>query len=319
MFWMWKKQGALNPLVCHFADDTDDASGGGAAAISDEAIEANQAVDDLFGDEDPTEESEQDSAAEEEPPADDADAGKPDAFPEYLLMRAKSLGLDTQKVQSQFSSPKDLEAALELVEASRPTDQPQEPAEEKSDEKPPAEDEPYDCGLSADEFDPTLVKAINRIGQEAIGAVRRLQRENSELKEHLDSLRGAWATRQLDDLFSAAPEEYREFVGEGGVDDLDPDSEHFKNRGRVVTAMTAIAAGLQQTGQKVPSHKALFRQALSQVFGDELKAKQGKVAETKERLERRAKASMGRPGGQTKARTELGQALEANSRLDELL
>ncbi len=305
-----------------FAEDPDEenAGGRGGTAISEEARQANQAVDDVFDgddDEEPAEEQDDNPADEDETPPDDEPDDSSDVFPEALLTRAQSLGVDPDAVRSRFSSPKDLEAALELIEANRVS---QTPAEKPAEGEPDAADDaPYDCGLSPDEFDPTLVKAINKIGQDAMGTIRRLEKENAELKGRLDSLGGAWATRQLDDLFASAPEDYRDALGEGGVDDLEVDSPAFKNRSKVVKAMTAIAAGLQKTGQPVPSQKSLFRKALAQVFDEEAAAKKTRDKEVKGRLDKRAKASMGRPGGALKATTAAGQAAEANRRLDDLL
>lgn len=306
-----------------FAEDPDEEIPAGGTAISEDARKANQAVDEAFDGDDeedrPVEDKPQDGDADDDEPStpDDKADDSPDVFPEALLTRAESLGVSSDTVRARFSSPKDLEAALELIEAIR-AEVPAE-ASAKTPEETGAEDEPYDCGLSADEFDPTLVKAINKIGQDAMGTIRQLQKQNAELQERLQSLGGAWATRQLDDLFASAPEEYRDALGEGGVDDLDTDSPAFKNRSKVVKAMAAIATGLQETGQPVPSQKSLFRKALAQVFDEDTAVKKARDTQVKARLDKRAKASMGRPGGALKATTAAAQAAEANRRLDELL
>ncbi len=94
-------------------------------------------------------------------------------------------------------------------------------------------------------------------------------------------------------MIATLGDEFADTLGKGDLEAIGSDSEHFKNRCKVIDEMNAIATGYTQTGKKVPSQKKLFERAVNSVFGDKVKSNVRK--EVAAQLEKRSSQIISRP------------------------
>ena len=97
----------------------------------------------------------------------------------------------------------------------------------------------------------------------------------AEIRQSTESDRMAHTIERFDALLQSKsfPAEYRDYVGDEDTFDLDPETPVFKNRGKLVMDMQAMAAVYRNAGQKIPSEKELLKKSLIANFGDKAKVK----------------------------------------------
>lgn len=239
---------------------------------------------------------------------------------ESLLDRAEKSGMSREKA-GEFSSKEDLERACELLEESQ-SEKVQTPEEIEAEKKAKEEAEakvkddeaPYDCKLDPAEYDDGLIKAVNELGTLFKKRIVALESGHSKHTEALVSDRVTKHTDWLDSKVNRlSDDDLKKIYGEGDIDDLEEGGEQFKARAALDTKITKIAKGLRDAKKTVPSRNKLFDQAIEALH----KGKKTKVdAETKAKLEARAKEAVG--GGSSKVSTETAEAkaLQVNKDFD---
>ncbi len=243
-----------------------------------------------------------------------------------LLVRAEKVGLSKEAALS-FSSPKDLDNALKLLESRQPASSSTSSKEESKKTESDQKGEDYDCGLSKDVYEDQLVDVINSLGKMVKTAVK----ENAELKERLKALDGIEqkikqtelepVEKELDNLFSSLGDDFKDQFGTGQTMKLNPTSETFRNRAEVVRHMAAIEQGYVSQGLEPPSPDELFQEAVQRVTKRQVlrKPKEGKDDDTVRRFQERASQTLGKPGGREKPLSKEAKAIGASRELDELI
>lgn len=250
----------------------------------------------------------------------DEEAGKkdPDEVDESLLERAEKAGISREKA-GEFGSKEDLERTVELLEESHTKNEktPEEleaekKAKEEAEAKVKDDEAPYDCGLSTDDYEEDLVKSINDLGSMLKKRVVALESGHSKHAETLVSNRITKHTDWLDTRINRmSDDDLKKVYGEGDIDDLEEGGEQFKARAALDTKISKITTGLRKANKKVPSRNKLFDMAIEALH----KGKKTKVdAETKAKLEARAKDALG--GGSSKVSAETSEAIALQTQKD---
>lgn len=219
-------------------------------------------------------------------------AAEPELEPE-LLSRAQEFGIGPDEAK-KLGSPDAVRAALALadrligrrMQAAQPAAQPVAESAPQGREKPTTSPE---APPDADELDPNvydegLVKAYKAL------KARVLQLEAS-LKDVGSATAGLATQRSVakfDETLRSLGPEYAELFGDGETDDLDPQSEQFKNRVKVAMTVKALRSAYQDSTVRPPTMAALVKRAVAAEFSDVV---------TKKATEEGAK----------RARNELGQ------------
>lgn len=249
------------------------------------------------------------------------DPDKEDEVDDSLLERAEQAGMSREKA-GEFSNKEDLERTVELLEESQTKKEktPEEletekKAKEETEAKVKDDEAPYDCKLDPNEYDEGLIKAVNDLGTELKKRVVALESGHSKHAEALVSDRVTKHTDWLDSRINRMSDDDLEKVyGKGDIDDLEEDGEQFKARAALDTKITKIAAGLRKAKKTVPSRNKLFDMAIESLH----KGKKTKKAdaETKAKLEARAKESVGPGSSKVSAETAEAKALQTQKDFD---
>lgn len=214
-------------------------------------------------------------------------------------------------------------------------EEPAKPAEEKpaeakpqqeaeKEEKPDEAAKPFDCGLSKEVYEPELVDAINKIGQQFSEKLAKLEAENAELRKFSDETKErsraeavAAHTKWIDGQFSSLGDAYGDVFGKGDIDSLDEKSSQFANRAKVDQQMSVLLAGYRSTNTKPPSREQLFTMAVNSCFPETVK--QASSASASAKLAKRASQTIGKGSRSDANLTEEQKALRANSDFDDKL
>ena len=275
-----------------------------------------------------TEETPEEKEAKEKAEAEakikaDEEAGKKDPdkeVDESLLERAEKAGMSREKA-GEFSSKEDLERAVKWIEdgQSEKVKTPEEletekKAKEEAEAKVKEDEAPYDCKLDPAEYDEGLIKAVNELGTDFKKRIVALEASHSKQVEALVSDRVTKHTDWLDSKVNRlSDDDLKKVYGEGDIDDLEEGSEQFKARAALDTKIRKIATDLSKAKKTVPSRNKLFDMAIEALH----KGKKTKVdAETKAKLEARAKESVGGGSSKVSAETAEAKALQANTDFD---
>lgn len=253
----------------------------------------------------------------------DEEAGKKDLgkeVDESLLERAEKSGMSREKA-GEFGSKEDLERAVELLEESQSKREktPEEletekKAKEEAEAKAKDDEAPYDCKLDPNEYDEGLIKAVNELGTMVKKRIVALESGHSKHAETLVSDRITKHTDWLDSKVNRlSDDDLKKVYGEGDIDDLEEGGEQFKARATLDTKITKIATDLRKAKKTVPSRNKLFDMAIEALH----KGKKTKAdAETKAKLEARAKEAMGGGSSKVSAETAEAKALQVQKDFD---
>jgi hypothetical protein len=260
-------------------------------------------------------------ADEEKPAASKKDDSTVPQVDDSLLERAVRAGMNLAKARS-FSSPKDLELAVSVMEEAKPAET--KPAQQASDDggktgetkKPGAFDE-----LLEDGFDEKLVSRLNAMHTR----LEELSAENKSLKDVVsESQKRAsrdGAERAMSDFDARIGNlggEFEAEFGKGSYGKLEKTSAAYQKRTAVLSEMASMAEGYKSTGRQVPSIEKLFERAVYSVTGKTVSAKPAK--DIPAALQKRAEASIGKPGGgNTKPTQKSAVAMESARELSRLL
>lgn len=200
-----------------------------------------------------------------------------------LIEQAKQAGLQDSDIQGFNASQ--LEKVISLVKPEKT-----EKSEEKQTQETEQDDsEDFSVELDPDIYDPDICKAIS-------GTAKQIK----SLKTQLDSVMNALSAqnqqnfeREFDGMVAGLGDEFEDTLGKGGIDAIGTDSDHFKNRCKVIEEMTALAVGFSETGKAVPSTKKLFERAVNSIFGDTVKTNARK--EIASQLQKRSRQIISRP------------------------
>lgn len=252
-----------------------------------------------------------DEADEPEGAAAESDGAveEPVVFSSSLLVRAQALGL-TQDDLEAFGGVESAERALGVIErkelARRMTsdsvqDQQQDAAQEAIPEMS-AEDifEEVFPDVDEDMIEPSLLSGLkaltgvfsSRINslQAELTASREQSKSVSDLlnKQHVEAF-----NQRFDASIEGLGDEFVPLLGSGKGFEMDHSSDQFKNRVKVIDAMSLLHGGYKARGEKIPEESAIFNSAVQMVLGDQIKASvQEKL---KEKLRGRSKQFIARP------------------------
>jgi len=237
-----------------------------------------------------------------------------------LKQRIEDCGLDEEQV-AKFKSVEALEATLDILESrqEKVTEQP-EKTEVKTEEKG-EEEKPFDCGLAktedgSEDFDPALVKTLNKIGGDFTAKIKTLESTINELVAEKREAANKSATEQIDRQFAELGADFKDVFGEGDISKIQRGSKFFKNRAAFVTEMKALRLGYQAVGKTADS-KELFQKALNNLYPEKLK--QLALKPTADKLKARASQTLGRGSAPAGTKTAIEAALQANKDFDKKL
>lgn len=241
---------------------------------------------------------------------------------ESLLDRAEQAGISREGA-GEFSSKDDLERAVKWLEEgqsearSEKEKMPEEleaekKAKEEAEAKTKDDEAPYDCKLDPEEYDEGLIKGLNDLGTMLKKRIVALESGHSKHAEALVSDRVTKHTDWLDSKVNRlSDDDLKKVYGEGDIDDLEEGGEQFKARAALDTKITKIATDLRKAKKTVPSRNKLFDMAIAALH----KGKKTKVdAETKAKLDARAKEAVG--GGSSKVSAETAEAKALQTQKD---
>lgn len=113
-----------------------------------------------------------------------------------------------------------------------------------------------------------------------------IQDTHKQMKEQQDYI-STMRQREFDNTFDSAisglGEDYAPIFGKGTVNELDRNSDAFKNRLSVVEEIQLLQAGYEARGQTPPSFDQLLKRAVNGLFPDVVQGKQEKQTKAKER------------------------------------
>ena len=230
-----------------------------------------------------------------------------------LQALAKEYGLTDSEAKS-FGNPGALRAAVSVIDrrfaeigrsafapAGGQSQQPsfgvppQRQQVPQGEEPPPPS--PGKTKLSRDKYEDELVDEFEAQAAE----IHQLRQMVSGILGHVGQETIKSQDRAFEDELGALPAEYQEVFGVGAGAEMDQTGEQFRNRCELYQQLQAMKRGMQAMGQKVPSHKVLFKRALGSLFGVQAQTiERRKIAESLKRDE--AGKFIGRPAGRTATR-----------------
>lgn len=300
-----------------FADENEEVE-----EVGSEAVEENNKFDELLGDgesayDDNEEDEEQDETSDQDDEQDqeaDEQSGEEetqendDEIDPSLIERAGKAGMTESQIKG-FSTAKDLENVIDILEAQKGSEQQDEQEQEKQEE-----DEEYDCKLDRTLFEDALVDTINNLGKQFQSKIKEIEQKYSTLETGYQQQQAEEFDNWLDGQFNSLDEDFKEVFGEGDVKTVANKPDNFKNRSAVFAEMRALAAGYEATGQKVPSRDKLFELALNNKFGN---IKQKAAAnKTSKMLTGRAKQALGRSSRQPSNKKGVDEAVLLSEQFD---
>jgi len=227
-----------------------------------------------------------------------------------LLKRAAEMGIEEDDAKA-FGSPEKLAlavgAAINMAENFLSKSQSQEPKkDEKSDDsgavetddesefffgKPPKKEEPdtFDGGFDDSQGDDGLKTGVQKLHnwhkQRHTKAQERIKQLESQVESLSKSIRQAEAERYsewFDSQIAGLGDGYGELLGQGPSADLEPGTEAYANRMKLVKAITTLRKGY---GDAAPGRSALFRQALGAAFAEQAQriARKGVESQVRDR------------------------------------
>jgi len=315
---------------------------------SAETLDAHEAFDakmDADDDDDKGGDEKTDDSGDEKNTADDKGTDEKDSGDEKkdeegeqlsdeLLQRAEAVGISKEDATA-VGNPKALEASVSILESrSQKQDDDKKEGDEKdgdskggdkSADKGDEEDKPYDCGLDPKEWEPELIESLNKQGQQQQDTIKELRKDVEGLKGELASERKSAGAReaeafteQFDGMVSGLGDDFADELGKGTIDDLDANSQEYKNRVAVQDKMIVLANGYASSKKgKPPSVQGLFEEAVQLVFPNKKAAVA--VKEVSKKAKARASQSIGRGADSGRKKTGSDKALDANIEFDKKL
>jgi hypothetical protein len=256
----------------------------------DEAFDDLQdpSVDDDSDEEEPVQK------AKERKGKDDADDDS--GFSPEILSRAADLGLSDEDAKG-FSSAKELDRALVLLEKRAGSAQRQEPeaAEVKEEE----------FELNEEDFDPALVSAFKGMKAE----IKNLRNE-AAVRKYQEK------TDRFDDWIKGRGEEMEEVYGKGNAQEVRRGTKAFQNRSDVYDMAETLRERYRAIGRNVPESTILER-AERAILGDQLDAIKTESRNKQVRTRRNqfssrptARKATGMKSGTAKAEATVGRLMK---------
>lgn len=274
--------------------------------IPQEIMDLNDAFDEKLDsdDDDSTVEDTSGEKKPEEKATEEKDSGEEKKVAEKAA--------EEKSAVKKTAEEKEIDEQIKIIEAEEKAPV-EKKVEKKVDEK--VDDEKYDCGLPTEGeegeiYEPELVKAINKQGQEHQDEIKAQKTENAELRSIIQQQANQRYGDWLDSKFNALGEDFHEAIGQGETEDLEPASDQHENRMKIASRMNVIQKAYVKQDKAVPSRTKLFKRAVSDLFND-IETKSKKEAETVDELAEKAGQTIG--SGSTKASAL--SAEEANLKL----
>jgi hypothetical protein len=232
------------------------------------------------------------------PVADDDDTDDSDdtVEEEDSAVEDKSTEKEVEKTDDKDEESAEEKAIAAEMEAIEKGDTKEEkPAPEKKEDKTDdkeAEDE-YESDLDPEEWDEEVIELDKKRGQQHLEEMRTLKQQNDALQAKLQQQEVQQFTEWADRKFNGLGEEFVEVFGEGDYDDIEPGSEQYENRGKLLNRMNLIAQAYQNLNKPIPSRSKLFDRALQREF-KQIIEKPKNQQKTVERLKKRAGQVIGK-------------------------
>ena len=279
--------------------------------IPEEVTAANKAFDDKMDSEDDSAvevESEEKKPDEAEKKAEEKDAGQK----KEVEQTAKEKVVEDEAATIE----KDILAAEQKdVAEKKAEDDKKAEAEKKSEE-----DKPFDCGLDPEEYDEAVIKQFNAQGQAAQDAAEALKSENTKLTDTINQQSVQRHTDWFDRKINGLGEDFKEVLGKGDIEDIEPASEQFENRRKIANRMALVTKTYQSLGKTAPARNKNFEMAVSYLHKD-IANKSKNEADTKEKLKARASQAIGsgsKKGSTQSAATSIAKTnAEFDAKMDE--
>lgn len=220
--------------------------------------------------------------------------------PTALEKRARDLGLSRGEIES-FSSERDLQAAINLLENSRKYIASQEPVRNREEESEPDSGEwkPYDIKLSKDDIDEQLINELQSMNKHNADAIKSLTNHIAEIHQYLNRTRQEEMFRWFDNKIQSLPEEYQKYLGSGSTFSYGDDTSEFRYRSNLIQAIAERAARRTDL-------------TLDQIFERELRAELSDVIDRDrkraEAIQRQKEASLMRPTPQQEPDIQVGSS-----------
>jgi len=221
------------------------------------------------------------------------------------------------KEEVKTAEEKEIEAEAEilekqiLAEGAKKTE-----AKVKDEKKTESEGEPFECGLDPEEYDEGLIESVNKLGRTFTEKNKVLEDENKALKILISQQNAQKHTEWLDSKINSLGQDFKDVLGEGEIEDIEPGSVQFENRVKLSKRIGLIAQTYQKLGKSLPSRNKLFDQAVSYLFNKE-KNKSKTEAETKAKLQARARQVIGSGSGRGSTLSAAEKVLQLQRQFDE--
>lgn len=223
-----------------------------------------------------------------------------------LLSRAKDLGLTEDEISVFADNPAALSKTLDLLEKKREGGGGEEEKGKAAAEEGDEEEIPFP-ELDPELYDEPIVKGFQVAKVE-------LARLRAQVKQMTVQNYAMWLDAEFSEL-TDGEEGYAEVFGKGPARKLDRAGEPYKNRQKVVAEIDALAAGMLQKGQELPSDDELLAKAIRSALGDRLDEAKNK-ANHKKLQDRRRSTFTNRP---TQRQSSSDQRLTPDQRAQRLV
>jgi hypothetical protein len=233
-----------------------------------EAMEKFDEILDSEEDDSAAEEDGEEQVAKEEAPAKE-EAAKVTSEDDSINAAADDL---EKEIDAEFAKTPE-QKATEKAEAEQELAD-EAVAQAKKDEE--EAEKPYDCGLSTDPdgddpYEPALVEALNKQGQDTLNRAVKAEKANEVLSSRLDQASADRNADWLDRKFETLGENFDEVLGNGEFDDLEVGGTQRANRIAVSKRMGVTIDAYVKAGKAIPTRTKLFSMAVNNLFNKETK------------------------------------------------
>lgn len=206
-----------------------------------------------------------------------------------LLERAEKMGFTRYEAQS-FSNAEDLKRTLDILDGADAGAGGED--KEKAGEEDLQKEPEFKIDLNPDEYDAKVIKTFENLNKFHTDRYTALEAKLNDVLEAVGNEQAAAADLRFESMIDGLGDDFAETLGKGPGHSLNRKSPQFENRVKLHEEIVRIAAGYAALGQRVPTEKELFEQAVGTVFRD--KQKDLAMDKLGKKLDKRSRQSLGR-------------------------
>ena len=237
---------------------------------------------------------------------------KPKGISDHALLQAIQSGFTIQEAR-EYVNDNLLLTAVEKVRSSLPTTEAAEKPEVPSDAELFAKLPTID----AEKFEPEVVQTFDALKEIIQSQHDKICGFEAYMKQSMQDQQDAGrreVTSWFDGQCGSLGDDFKEVLGVGNIDQLNPSSEQYATRDALATRVGVLMRGYQSAGGKMPSRDEIFQEAAQSVLrGHFEKLREKKLADE---LEQRSKQHINRVAGK-QHKTESDPIEETARMLDE--